>query len=236
MNTLPGAPAATQMSPAQRLAAIQARARERREQGELPTPFARGGAFVRVDGNTGEATYGASQTPFPLDHEYIIDIESIEHGIMKWKANDVVDRRMVSVLDGMIPAVPVGEPRRGELAKPNERDGWVPVYSVPLCGTQGDLKNVILRLDCSNDSSIRRAVDLVCTCIDRIQLSDEQPALTGARINPIVSIHIGSYHNKEYAKVVHFPEFKIVGWTDGYEREDVALNPPDGTAGFDLFA
>jgi hypothetical protein len=214
------------MSPEQRLALIQSRARARREQGDGPTRAPRGAAYIKIDGNNGTATYGADMTPFPVGDEFVVDPEQTMYGVINWQGKKPVEKRLMGILEGAKPPAPHGEALRGTLPKPRERDGWADVYSIPLAGTQGDLKGVILRLDCNNDSSYRRASDLAVEMIDRIALSSEDPDAVGGRVYPIVKVTVGSYFNKSYDKDIFYPVFEIVAWTNGYEREEVKPSVP----------
>ena len=198
--------------------ALKERVAKLRSTGDLVQPDSRGGvAFVKFNGNDGSMTVGRDQTEITADQKFAVPLEGAFAEISKWQKKTVLDRKRVQVLDGPPPAVPEGEPKVGDLPKPNERDGWDSALGIRLFGIDGDLKGTEVEYASSASGQSQEIAALIGEMTDRVS---ELPEGDGC-FNAIVTISSGSYYNKTYSKDVYFPQFKIHGFTDGKKVVDV---------------
>lgn len=194
--------------------------RQRKQAGEAPQPVAVGGVYMKFNGNDGRYTVGKPPKEVKQGVEVAVNIAQAQHGWLEWKGGEVVNRRMIPVVDGPSPAPPEGEPLVGELKKPYDRDGWQDTMILQVVGLSGDLKGVTVEFTTSSyggKQAVNGVLDVAFEMIDTPE---------GARgfINPIVTLGGDSYYHDGYSRDVHFPVLEIVGWTDGETR----IAPPDG--------
>lgn len=215
--------AAALMTPEERRASVLARAKAIREGNTDYKPFEGGVNYIRLDGNTGDLTYGKEQTPLPEGQNFAIALDSITHGVVNWFNSQPQDRRMASYLDGAAPTMPQGGQPAGHDGK--TRNGWSFTITIPMVGIPGggseDLTGSQLSFDCANTSKLNAAQDLIGV----MTAMTETPLGQRGFFNPVINLKVGSYWNKTQKKDVYFPIFDIIGWTDGTEIVSASGGP-----------
>lgn len=217
------------LTPEARRQAVLARVRALKEQGATYTPFEGGVNYIRFDGNTGDCSFGRDQREIPKGQRFAVPLDFCTHGVAEWRSQKKVQELAVKYIEGAAPSVPKGEPLQGTLPKPHHRDGWGPFITIRMTGVGGDLDRVELEMDCSNESKINAAMDL----LGQMTAMCDTPYGEEGYFNAIIELEKGSFWSKANSKDVYFPVFKIVGWTNGFEIKELgaaALAAP-GKAG-----
>jgi len=199
--------------------ALVEKMRQRKQAGDTPQPAAVGGVYMKFNGNDGRYSVGKPPKEVKQGIEVAINIAQAQHGCLEWKGGEVVNRRMLPIIDGPSPTLPEGEPLVGELKKPYDRDGWQDTMILQMLGLSGDLKGVTVEFTTSSyggKQAVSGVLDMVFEMIDT-------PEGERGFVNPIVTLGGDNYYNDGYSRVIHFPVFEIVGWTDGATR----ISPPD---------
>ena len=194
-----------------RNAAVQARVAALKQTGALPESREGGVTYLKFNGNDGSMTVGREANEITADQQFVVPLESAFAACTNWAKGSPVKKITVKILEGAAPQPPEGEPRVGDLPKPNQRDGWDTSLGLRLTGINGDLKGVETEYASPAQAQSQEIAALIGEMTTR---ASELPEGDGT-FNAIVTLSSGSYHNKAYSKRVWYPLFRIIAWTDG---------------------
>lgn len=206
------------VSPEERRKMVLDRVKALKQQGSVYTPFEGGVAYVKFNGNTGEISYGRDNNPLPAGQRFVLALEQVEHGVVEWQSQQVLQRLKSKYLDGPAPSMPQGGVRQGTLPKPRHRDGWLDVISVRLVGIGGELDRVELEFESKNEGTQQAIQQVVAEMTEMCSTEAGQEGF----FNAVAEVSVGSYWSKANSKDVYFPKFEIVGWTDGYSIRELS--------------
>lgn len=219
-----GGAAAGMISAEERRAQVLARVKAMKEEGAVYQPFTGGVNYIRLNGNTGELSFGKDNREIPASQRFIVPLEEATHGVSHWYAKKKTEEKIVKYLDGPAPAFPPGAIIAGSLPPPDNRNGWQRVVTIKMIGLGGDLDKIMLEFDGNNTSKINALTDLLgeMTAMCDTSLGEQ------GFFNAVVEMSVDSYYDKNNSKDVYFPVFTIVGWTDGFTVREVGqLAPPE---------
>ena len=179
-----------------RNAAVQARVAALRTTGELPEARESGVTYLKFNGNDGSMTVGREANEIKADQQFVVPLESAFAACTNWSKGSPVKKIVVKILEGAAPQPPAGEPRVGDLPKPNQRDGWDTSLGLRLTGINGDLKEVETEYASAAQAQSQEIAALIGEMTQRASELEEGDGT----FNAIVTLSSGSYHNKAYSQ------------------------------------
>lgn len=147
--------------------------------------------------------WGVGEETLPEGKEFIVFMDEVARGYVKFVNKAVVDRRIVKVRDGKPPAREElddndsSEWEIGDDGRP--RDPWVMQWLLPMApvDAEGDLT-----VYCTGSKGGIAAIGLLCKVYGRSERNG---------LLPIVALKSTSYKHPDYGKVFK-PDLPIVGW------------------------
>lgn len=172
----------------------------------------RGKQYANFNGNTGALTVGRAATPIPPDQKFVIPYQMIRQGLIYWKDKkpEAGSEVIVTAFEDF-PEVPDGRPMAGTLPKPREREGWAETYFLDMAALDGPLNGLQFEFARSSQAFQTFWGDIAVAVADRFESTNGQSAF----LNPVITIEVGSYPNKQYDRTVYTLHAHFVGWTDG---------------------
>jgi hypothetical protein len=181
--------------------------------------------YMKFDGNTGVFNYGADRTELEEGTQLAVNMNEYKTGFICWKDQEVVDEKMISVIEVFAGAPPIVEAHlkdHGPYKKyaNGATDGWVEQQSVGL-KLLDDGTDMVFKS--SSVSGIRSLKKL---------LSDYAAGrkVHGADAVPIVEISTTTFVPKNAgpgAGKKYVPVFTIVAWKSPEELEALAAEEVD---------
>jgi len=173
------------------------------------------GDYLKINGNTGEISYGKDGTELDPGFEVLVDVESIRYGWQCWKDSEPIDERTDFLIGG--DHVAEGElPDHGPYT--DEQDGWRELYTLRMVlmgeTPAEDIKLTYNIASGGGKNALRKLIKAYMKQVV-MNVGDDGQAMI-----PIVEIDLGSFipavkkHGKKY-----FPIFTLKGW----EERSVAM-------------
>lgn len=170
-----------------------------------------GKQYLKFDGNTGSLTWGRAGAALPPDQRLIVMVGEITHGWIYWSGGKSEQATEVHVPGWEpFPAKPDNRGLVGSMAKPYDRDGWQPTFTLSFTGLGGILDRTPAELPGSSRGMQQLWTGVIAAAVQRMQSGD-------SHVFPIITIGADSYQHETYRRTVFVPKFDIVGWTDGAE-------------------
>lgn len=160
-------------------------------------------SYVKFDGNSGEYIAGSEKTELAPGTRLVVNMDEFKAGFICWKGGQVIDERMVRVIDGQ--EISVSDlPDHGpyENYEDGTADGWSEQRSVPFKGFDG----IDYVFKTTSKSGLRALGNLLSEFAKGIKLHGGEKAvveLGSVSFVPKTKKNVG----KKYA-----PSFKIVAW------------------------
>ena len=168
---------------------------------------------------SGHWAYGQDETPVSPDDVWAVNVHSIQRGYISWGDGEVLDERMVGLLDQPID--------RSDL--PETGAGWDPQIGMDLVCVDGEAKGQGVLYRTTSHGGRRACDNLISLIISQVQAGSEEYV-------PAIYLRVDSYQHKKYGKTF-VPNFEIQNWygpdaTNVVHDEDEAEEepPPPRTA------
>ena len=170
-------------------------------------------AFLKLDGNTGEYSYGADNEELEPGTRVLLNIDSYARGWLCWLGGEVKEEIMVPILEGH-------PPKKHELPDhgPYEEDGdgWVEQMTIDMRLLEEPFTEMVFQ---ANNASKRRAMGALMK--DFSKRFQKHPGEV-----PVIEIEVAEFEAKmgknSKRKVTKYaPSFKIVDWLTPEEIQDI---------------
>lgn len=165
------------------------------------------GQFVKLNGNTGEYSYGQAGEELAVGSTMAINMPGVMHGYICWKEGTVVDRALSLVESGQKPPLSsLADHGPYEKHEDGTEDGWSENHQIPMANSDGDK----FMLQASSDSAVRSVKRFYSEYgKKRSQHIDDD----GNYMVPVVELEVGSFVSKnKRAGKKYYPVLKIVEW------------------------
>ena len=184
------------------------------------------GAFFKFNGNTGEFTYGADDTPLGYGSQLVADLFNVSFGWICWKDSEPVEELLTKIMDGK-PPLEHQLPDHGPFD--SNDDGWREATALPMVLLVATVDGVDSEEEAGTKLLFKGSSGSSVRGVRKLSGAFGKTFREHQGEFPVIEISAEAFQAKEkkYGKK-YAPLFKIVGWIGESELAGMVGDSTDG--------